>query len=437
MSGTWATVGRSAGARILVLPISAILGILITRLLIEHYGVGAFSQYQLLVAIAAMLPFADLGISAAVITVVGQSDDPARDDRVDRVLVTAVRGLTVSAIVLTLICVVISLTGTWRTLLGGKLMPDSGPTAALLCGVLIAIALPIGFGQRILTGLHRAHVTVLLQSIATPVVLLVLLTFIWTGANLGGYVAVAAYAGTFVGCLVMTIMASRAIRPAVGRALGRAWRLRTVRGGGVYDTAWPMLVQMIAMPIAMQSDRVILSHVSDLDNMGQYNIGAQIYMPVVAVIGAAGYALWPVFARARADSTAQAPSPMKLAKVFGLAAAAICLVLGLAAPLLAKLASGGEIQLGVWLIVAFSVLTVMQALKYPLGMYLTDPRGMRFQAVTSILFLIANLGISLVLAIHFGAIGPVIGSALAVLVFQVLANWWWARREMRRAATSS
>ena len=39
------------------------------------------------------------------------------------------------------------------------------------------------------------------------------------------------------------------------------------RGGEVFDTAWPMLLQMIALPIAMQTDRIVLSHVSDLKNL--------------------------------------------------------------------------------------------------------------------------------------------------------------------------
>ncbi|MCU1656116.1 MAG: polysaccharide biosynthesis protein, partial [Pseudonocardiales bacterium] len=42
-----------------------------------------------------------------------------------------------------------------------------------------------------------------------------------------------------------------------------------------------------------------------------------------------------------------------------------------------------------------------------------------------------NLGLSWYLAIHLGAVGPVIGSTVGVLLCQVLANWWYVRRDLR------
>ena len=66
LATAWATVFRSAGARVAVLPLSAILGIVNTRLIIENFGKDAYAQYGLIVAVGALLPFADLGMSAAI-----------------------------------------------------------------------------------------------------------------------------------------------------------------------------------------------------------------------------------------------------------------------------------------------------------------------------------------------------------------------------------
>jgi hypothetical protein len=74
---------------------------------------------------------------------------------------------------------------------------------------------------------------------------------------------------------------------------------------------------------------------------------------------------------------------------------------------------------------------VLQATKYPLGMYMTDARGLRYQAFMIIAFLPVNLGLSWVLAVQIGAPGPIIGSAVGVLFSQVLANWLYVRRELR------
>jgi len=154
-------------------------------------------------------------------------------------------------------------------------------------------------------------------------------------------------------------------------------------------------------------------------------------------VNAAGAALWPIFARARATNAASGPSPGRLAVGFGAGAALVCVVLALVTPWLSARASGGVIHLGVPLIVAFSGLMVLQALNYPLGIYLTDVRGLRFQAYMALLLLPLNLGISWYLAGLWGAVGPVIGSAVGVLACQLIANRLYLRADARRAATAA
>ena len=422
----------------LVLPVSAILGIVNTRLIIGHFGEGAFAQYGLLVGVDNLLPFADLGMSAAIMNAVGSSEDPARDPHVRRVLTTAMRILLASCLVLLATTLGITATGSWSRLLGGGLLAHSGPTAAALCLATIALTMLVGFGQRILNGLGKNHVAVALLGLQTPIVLLAVLVIIATHAPLGAYVAVAAYAATFAISVLATYLASRRIDPAVGLALRDVPRFRTVRGGGVFNVAWPMLVQMIALPVAMQTDRIVISHVSDMTNLVQYNLASQIFTPVWAVTSSAGVALWPIFARARARSESSGVSADRLALGFGAGAGLACLVLALASPWLAARASGGQIHLGAALVATFSVFMVVQALKYPYGMYMTDARGLRYQAVLIVLLLLPiNLGLSIVLAMRWGAVGPVAGSAVSVFFCQVVANWAWVRREVgRRLATS-
>ena len=129
----WTNVARSAGAKVVVLPVSALLGIVLTRLVIDTYGEAAFAQYGLLVAIGALLPFADLRMSAAVMNAVAASADPASDPRVHRVLVTAVRVLVGSATALAAVAVVLWASGLWPVLLGEGLLPGSGPAVATVC----------------------------------------------------------------------------------------------------------------------------------------------------------------------------------------------------------------------------------------------------------------------------------------------------------------
>ncbi len=86
-------------------------------------------------------------------------------------------------------------------------------------------------------------------------------------------------------------------------------------GERVFDTAWPMLVQMIALPLAMQSNRLILSHVSSVDELATYSLASQMYNPIFSVSIAASMALWPVFARARSRGESDVSPRMTFAHV--------------------------------------------------------------------------------------------------------------------------
>ncbi len=208
----------------------------------------------------------------------------------------------------------------------------------------------------------------------------------------------------------------------------------SVRGERVFDTAWPMLVQMVALPLAMQSNRLILSHVTGVEDLATYSLASQMFNPIFSVSVAASMALWPVFAQARSRDDPRFRRHLSL--VFAAFALVAVAAMSLASGLLADMPPGGTIQLPLGLLLAFSVLMVVQAAKSPLGMYMTDAKGLRFQAYMALLMLPVNVGISILLAYTLGAAGPVIGSIVGVLLFQLVANWWYVAREERRRGSA-
>lgn len=430
-SSAWAPVLRSGASRLAVLVLAAALGIVITRLIVDEYGTAAYAQYGLLIGIGALLPFTDLGLSAAVMNAVGGSTDPARDPQVQRTLLTAIRLLLVSALVLALFAAVVTLLGWWPALLGDGLL-EGGSAVAAACLLLIALAVPVGIGQRVLVGLGRNHVAILVQGLQSPLVLAVLLVLTWAGLASGAALAVIPYAVILLLAVGCAWLAARHLRPVVGAALRQVLRPRSRPGAPVFDVAWPMLVQMVAVPLAMQSDRLVLSHVQGAGALAEYNLAAQMFLPIWALVNAAGYALWPVFARARA--TGEHASPFPLALGFAGAAAAIAATVALASPWLADVATGGALSVGAALAAWFVVLMVVQAAKFPLGIFLTDAQGLRFQALMITLMLPVNLGLSIWLAGPLGVVGPVIGSVVGVVLFELLANAVYVRRRLARAA---
>ncbi len=422
---------RSVGARLVVLPVSAGLGLLTTRIVLTGFGPDVYAQYGLLVGLGALLPFTDLGLSAAVVNSVGGSANPGSDPVVRGVLVSTIRVLVVSAVVVLGVDVGITATGSWERLLGEALVPGSGSLAAAGCLAAIALALPLSFGQRVLTGIGRHHVVVLLLGAQTPIVLGVVLLARAAGRD-GGLLAVVPYLTVLVLTAAATVVAARAVHPAIGRALRDAPRLRSRPGEPVMHLAWPMLVQLIVVPLAMQTDRVVLSHVDGGVAVAEYNLAAQLYLPVWQLVNAGGLALWPIFARSRAGGAADQDRPVRLALAFGACAAVTCAAITVVAPWVVTFASDGELTLPFGLRCAFAVLMVVQAAKYPLGIFLTDAAGLRFQAAMIVLMAPVNLAVSVAASTRLGAAGPVLGSIVGVVVFELGANAWYVRRRRRR-----
>ncbi len=410
----WGLVVRSGGARIAVLGVSLVLGLVITRWTITHYGQDTYAQYGLLVGIAALLPFADLGIGAAVMNTVGESPDPDTDDEVRGVLLTSLRALVASAIVIAAIAVFLTALGLWPAVFGAGLDEANGNLAAGLCVLIFALTLPLGAGQRILSGLGKNHFVVALSGLQSPIVLLGLLVMAGGGAWLGAFIPVLSYLALMLIAFVAMVLAARLVGGTLIPAIRDIPRLRSKRGGKASHMAVPMLIMTIALPISLQSDRIVLSHVSTEESLATYNMAAQLFTPLRAVISASGLALWAHFARAR---TAQADaSPFPMSGAFGGVAAILCLIIAILSPIIVQVASAGQIELDGVTIVSFSALTIGLALTYPIGMYLSDAPGLRLQAVATVVVLPVNLGLSIVLAERLGTPGPVIASVLTTTI---------------------
>ena len=110
----------------------------------------------------------------------------------------------------------------------------------------------------------------------------------------------------------------------------------------------------------------------------------------------------------------------------------LSLVLVLVAPWMASVLSDGKIELPVTLLAANIANVVVEAAKQPLGMYMTDPRGLRAQVVPVLVVVVMNLALSWVLIPPLGAAGPLIGSVVSVIVCQLVPYSLWVARDLRR-----
>ncbi|KFF60668.1 polysaccharide biosynthesis protein [Cryobacterium sp. MLB-32] len=434
--GMLATVGTTAAAKILVVGLSGVLGILTGRLIIANFGTDAYAQYGLLTTLPALLPFADMGIAAVVINAVSGSDSVRTDAYVRRVIVTAFRILLVSGTLIVAAAVGFYLLGWWPILLGAGLLPDGGSLAAAACLAVFGLVLPLTVGQRLLVGLRKTSAQVASQSIIAPFMLLSIALLIAFSVPAGTYISVLSYIASGLVSAVCLLMASRALAPQVGRAIREIPRLRSVRSVPALGLAWPMLVQMLAMPLSMQTGRLLLAHLSTSHELATYNLASQLFGIVLQTIAAAGVALWPIYARAR--STGSVESPLAPTLWFLLGGLTLGTILALASPWVAGFVSSGKIVLDPLLLVMFVVFVGLQAAKYPFGMYMTDRKGLRFQVIPVIVMVPISLGLSFMLIPLWGAAGAVAGASAAVLICQIFPNLWYVYRDLAlRRATAA
>ena len=428
-SGVWAPIRRTALAKVLVMGVTGVFGLINTRLIISHFGTDAYAQYGLLATFPNLMPFTDLGIGAVILNAVAGSSDLRHDAVVRRTLTTAIRVLLASALVIATTGIVLGLMGLWPTLLGAKLM-DGGGVTATLCLVVYAAALPLSVGQRVVVGMGRSATQVISQGVVSPALTCMLLLAVVTRLEAGNAVSVMSYVANTLVSIVCVVVAWRTTRPLLSQALRDVPRLREVRGVRIVDTAGPSLVQALIIPIAFQTDRLLLSHLGGGQTLAQYNLAAQMFNLLTQTVSVTGMAMWPHFAKARADGRVE--SPFGAARSFAAMGGGLSLGLVLVAPWMASVLSDGKIELPVTLLAANIANVVVEAAKQPLGMYMTDPRGLRAQMIPVVILVPMNLVLSWVLIAPLGAAGPIAGSVIAVIVCQLVPYALWVSADLRR-----
>lgn len=397
----------------------AFFSFLTTHLIISSFGVEAFADYGLLVSVIALLPFLDLGLGVAVVNVVAASRRASSDAQVRLVLSSVMRWLAIVFLVLLIVGFLIPFTLGWDSLLGGS--GNSFGFSAGLCWFLFCFSLPLGIGSRILLGLNLNHWVVLLQGIQPPLTfaLLLLLSHFTTASYLA---PVLFFLSLFIANLAIFLVACHKLHHQVRRSFLMMWKLRKSNRAPVLATAAPMLLIMIAVPIALQSDRILLSHLGSTDEVAQYNLASQVYSPVWSVIATATASLWPHFMKKRANGHSTFGPAVRASSLAGGAAVAGGAGTVFVAPWLVSIVANGEVALPGNLLWAYALLIIVQGFQYPLGYALMDARGLRFQAAWAVVLAVVNVVVTLHFIPLYGAAGPLYASAMTVVACQLLPN---------------
>jgi len=413
--------------RVLGTPIVAALGLANTALIVRETGSAVFGLVSLIATVTLLVPFADLGIGATVLSASSMLHGPNRDPEAPEVIRRAYRVLGAIAAGCVVLALIVMAFDGWKVLLG----MSSGAAdrwAITVAASIFALTIPAGLGVRILIGIDRNPLATLVLMSCPAFALLV--TLLLTAIDVDGiWYAVSSLGGLLCGQTLGTVLALRASGlgwSAFAKVSTTSARSRLLEGSG-----W-LFVVAVGMPIGLQAGRILLAHRSVPTELSEYALMAQIYGVCWSVLSTAGLAYWPVFVKRRSAATETVRMWRRLTVVFAGYAVVVAVGLALLGPGATSILSGRQIVVSVPLAAAFGALLVVQAVHLPANVLLTRPEEARWQALWTVVMAAICLGVGGVAAGPMGAFGVVAASVLGILVAQVIPCLLWVPRLVRR-----
>lgn len=417
----------SGASRIASVIPTAIAVIALSRLVIGHFGIETFNQYSLILALILLLPVNSLGVGATVTdryAALG-ADSP----ETGAALLSAVRVLLVSGAVTAVAALVVTLGGWWTPLLGAGAPLDR---FCLLAMMIFALSFVPGLAVSVLLGEQRNHVVVLVQTFTYPVMLLLVGVVVWTGVP-SGWVAVVPAAATLIVGLMLAYAARGHVHGGWAGLLRRAPYRSRFPGGRIWALSGPVLVSQLAIPVALQLDRFVLSHVSTAKELATYSVVVPIWAPSVGIVAALSQPLWPLWSKARAEGRPGPPLSLVLLVMTAISGG-LALCLGVLTPFVANLVAEDKIHVGSDMIIASALCLVVTGLSYPMTMRLMYPSGARLVATLMVISLPVNVVLSIFLAEQMGAAGPLYATAATGFFIGTVPAIVYDRRHTRRQA---
>jgi O-antigen/teichoic acid export membrane protein len=412
------------------LPIAALTTFWSQAIILDRVGPSLFGVVSLVATLPLLLVFADLGLGAAIVNEVATGNR----DEIEAVIAMVLKTLVAVAILVAAVGVALGLLDLWNIILGvSSIEAPSLNTIMMVFVGIFSIGVPLGLGYRILVGRGQQWVVAVMQGLAGVASLG--LVGIGGRDDIGWYMCVPALAQTAAAAVALALSFRGALFRAseVVKNLVKSLRHHSRR---IWAQAGPMFLINMALPLGLQSDRIVLSHLSNRASLDQYSAGILVYNAAWSVIASGGMALWPHFARLRGSSADVADRHLQMVKTFSvLGVIGGCGLIVLGPIVTGAWASGIAPSTAFW--ICSAALLIIQAVHLPGGMILMDAAGLRFQSICIIAGALSNILIGVLLVPVMGAAGPLAASAVATLLLQAIPAIWRIRHpDLDRQAAS-
>lgn len=388
-------------ARLVVLPVAAVAAIITIRMINATLGPQAFAVYSLVAGLPLLFPIADLGLGAAIANAASTAQTHAT-----RFHSTFRHSLLISftvAVITAIASVSLGISGQWTRLLGLSDPNLNFPIAGAM--VVFGFSIPGALGTKILLGLGRFPLGVIIQGLVPLISLGLVGAALGMGAGTGGIVAVSSMGVFFANWIGFCVAAT--LMPATPADYHQSSQHGVL--GEVVRTAMPMIVMTGGGAVVYQSGRVVLAQTSTLQQVAVYSALWTFFQPLMSVVLAAGLALWPRFAAARSNGR----MVQHEFRVATLTSGSIGLLAGIGltalGPLAVGFATAGKVEASILQCAILGATLVALATMLPAGMVLTFPRGLWLQAAAAWAAAIAVVIVGAFGAARLGATAPLLG----------------------------
>ncbi len=420
-------------ARLLTYPVSIACSLLTAGILIQRASVEDYAGYTLVASLLPLLAFLDLGYGGAATNwaaeyAVSEERSPGNPLRSRRPARQELRrrlahSLRVTAIP-TAACLCFAIAGLiWSA--ASKLYWLDIPGAILMLTLVIyCLTIPFSILSKLLIGSGRTSTWIFIQ-LVQPITALVCVATV-VNVQSTELVPVAPSIALLAMCFLGAVFGVRSVRLPFSVRLYRRPLIDSMEEK-LFSAAWPMMIILVANPLALSTDRLILNQVGTTDDVASYSLAAQMFSPALALLSATGLSLWPIFAKRRFRG--EATRPWSMTASFGVAALVVSGLLYLVSPWFVHLLAANRIELPTTLLLCLAAAFVVQSIQLPLGMSMMQGQALRVQSMLLIVMFISKFALSFAFIPIVGSGGPALATAIAILCCQVVPGAWLLLRK--------
>jgi O-antigen/teichoic acid export membrane protein len=430
---TYAASFRAVGARLVALLIAAVAVLASSRIIVETYGAEVYGVVFLITSLPGLLYFLDVGAGGAVTKVFAEREEPIVVNR-RLVMLSGYRVTSTTALILAGSALATFLFADLGSMLGIDSETLEGANRSIfLCLLILSAMVPLSLANGALVGLGR------LSSLA-------LISVPGQVLSLGGVAVSAALEapswiippilvlGQAIPALLATLLLYKTAKIPTKELLIDVARVRTRPGGRVKGVMLSVLIISIAIPLFSSGLRIIVGHLGTLRDLAELTLSLQLFMLCAQILGAAGLALWPVYARRRAENDLPFKEVLWVSALFGAIGAAMATVIFFGAPLASAAVTGSQVELSGGTVAALGLFLIAYAAFWPAGMVMTTSSALRTQAALTLASALAALTGAGLLVPRMGAAGALLSSAIAYALFRVVGTLMLTRTLLIRSS---